>query len=192
MPLNSVGFFYQSGQKNKNSEGSQSVLLTIHDLEPKFKQLSLLISAQFCGGTVSVYLSPLLSSERGTRGENVSSRFVQAYIFRLKLGTHDTIWRPILTLFRPWQWLFSITESLQRSAENRTGHLRQSTHIIFSPSAAERLVFFFFLCSDSNVLPCKKLGRGNSETSAYSSAALLSGMYSHWQTQAEGPALEVR
>lgn len=135
MPRKSVGFFFQSGQKN--TEASQTILLTVHGLEPKFKWLSLLISARFRRGTVSVYLSPLLSSERGTRGGNVSPRFVQAYIFRLKLGTHDTIWSPILTLFRPWQWLFSITESLRWSAENRTGHPRQSTHIIFSPSAAE-------------------------------------------------------
>lgn len=188
MPVKSVGFFFQSGQKNKNAAASQSVLLTVHDLEPKFKWLSLLISTRFRWGAVSVYLSPLLSSERGTRGGNVSPRFVQAYIFRLKLGTHDTIWSPILTLFRPWQWLFSIVKSLQWSAENRTGHPRQSTHIIFSPSAAERCVFEAGTRFNSKCVALQKLDHGNSETSSYSSAALLSGIY-FWQTQDEGPAL---
>lgn len=140
MPLKSVGFFSPSWQKKHWSEPNH------YPSRPWFGtqiyRLSLLISAQFRRGTVSVYLSPLLSLERGTRGGNVSPRFVQAYIFRLKLGTHDTIWSPILTLFRPWQWLFSIAESLRWSAENRTGHPRQSTHIIFRPSAAERCVFF--------------------------------------------------
>lgn len=164
MPVKSVGFFFQSGQKNKNAEASQSALLTVHDLEPKFKRLSLLISARFCRGTVSVYLSALLRWERGTRGGNVSPRFVQAYIFRLKLGTHDTIWSPILTLFRPWQWLFSIVKSLQWSAENRTGHPRQSTHIIFSPSAAERRVFEAGTRFDSKCVALRKLDHRNSET----------------------------
>lgn len=169
MPVKSVGFFFPSGQKNKinkNAEASQSIVLTLHDLEPKFKRLSLLISARFGRGAASVYLSALLGSERGTRGGNVSPRFVQAYIFRLKLGTHDTIWSPILTLFRPWQWLFSTGKSLRRSAENRTGHPRQSTRIIFSPSEAERRVSEAGTRFDSKCVALQKLDHGNSETSS--------------------------
>ena len=65
------------------------------------------------------------------RSINVSLRLVQAYIFCLKLGTHHTMESPIITLFWPWQQVFIFEESLEWSAENRTGHFGHSTHIIF-------------------------------------------------------------